>query len=82
MFSFDKKLREQKLLRFLQELIWCNLVSEILNQNVIPNGSFWFFLQLTNIYYKITLLIDEEYISQEASYTAQQNSREINSLKD
>ena len=44
------------------------------------NGSFWFF-QLIKNYAETILLIDEEYVSQEATYTAQQSSRRVNSPK-
>ena len=39
-------------------------------------GHFGFF-QLIKNYAETTLLIDEKYISQEASYTAQQGSRRL-----
>ena len=55
--------------------------SEILNHNFIPKlGHFGFFRLIKN-YAETTLLIDEEYVSQEASYTAQQSSRRVNSPK-
>ena len=41
------------------------------------NGWFWLFFQLIQNYTETTLLIDEEYETQEASYTAQQSSRRI-----
>ena len=44
------------------------------------NGSFGFF-QLIKNYAETTLLIDRKYISQEAFYTAQQNSIRIKSRK-
>ena len=44
------------------------------------NGSFWLF-QLIKNYAETILLIDEEYVSQEAIYTAQQSSRRVNSPK-
>ena len=43
-------------------------------------GRFDFF-QLIKNYAETTSLIDEVYISQEASYTAQQSSREVKSPK-
>ena len=43
-------------------------------------GNFGFFQFIEN-YAETTLLIDEEYISQEGSYTSQQSSRRFNSLK-
>ena len=39
------------------------------------------FFQLIKNYAESILLIDEENVSQEASYTAQQNSRRVNSPK-
>ena len=49
--------------------------SEILNQIFTPKmGNFGFF-QLIKSYAETTLLIDEKYISQEASYIPQQSSR-------
>ena len=43
-------------------------------------GNFGFF-QLIKNYVETTLLIDEAYISQEASYRAQQSSRMVKSPK-
>ena len=45
------------------------------------NGSFWLFQKLIKNYAEATLLNDEKYISQEASYTAQQSSRKVKSPK-
>ena len=43
-------------------------------------GHFGFF-QLIKNYAETNLLIDNEYLSQEAFYTAQQSSRRVNSQK-
>ena len=55
--------------------------SEIFNQNFTPKiGNFSFF-QLIKIYAGTILLIDKKYISQEASYKAQQSLRRVKSPK-
>ena len=77
----QKKGREQMLLRISSGLIWCNLFSENLNQNFTPKLVNFGFFHLIKNYVESILLIDEEYVSQEASYTAQQNSRRVNSPK-
>ena len=44
------------------------------------NGSFWF-LKKNNNYAETNLLINENFILQEAPYTAQQSSRMVKSTK-
>ena len=77
----DKKWSEQKLLRILSKLIWCNFFSKILNQNFTPKMGHFGFFQLIKNYTETTLLIDETVLSQEASYIAQQMLRRVKSPK-
>ena len=44
-------------------------------------GCFSFFFQLIKNYAETALVVDENYILQEASYTAQQSSRKVESQK-
>ena len=71
----DKKWREQKVLKISPELV----------RNFQPKfypkiGHFGFF-QIIKNYAEITLLIDMKSISQEASYSAQQSLRSVESPK-
>ena len=77
----DKKWREQKLIRFSPELIWCYFFSETLNQNFTPKMGHFGFFQLIKSYAEITLLIDKNIISQEVPYTSQQSLRSVKSPK-
>ena len=68
------KTKSEELLRVSSEIIWRNFFSEIPSQNFGPKtGNFGFF-QLIKFNAETTMLIDEKYISQEASYIAQQSS--------
>ena len=77
----DKKRTEQKLLKILSELIWCSFFSEILNQNFTPKKGHFGFFQLIKNYAETTLLIDEKFISLEASSAAQQSLGRVKSPK-
>ena len=56
-------------------------MAEIRNQSFSPKMGHFGFFQLIKNYAETTFLIDEEYISQEASYTARQNSSRVKSPK-
>ena len=58
-----------------------NFYSEILNHNFTPKMGIFDFFQTNKNYSETFLLIDEEYISQEASYPAQQSPRKVKSPK-
>ena len=66
----DKKWRKQKLLRISSELIWCIFFSATLNQNFTPKMGHFGFFRLIKNYAEITLLIDEQYTSQEALHSS------------
>ena len=55
--------------------------SKILNQNFTSKLGHFDFFQLIKNYAETALLIDKEYVSQEASYTAQQCSTRVKSPK-
>ena len=73
--------QKRKRTKVAQNFIRINIFAEILNQHFTPKMGHFDFFQLIKSYAETNLLIDEEYVSQEAFYTAQQSSRRVKSPK-
>ena len=74
-------MKRTMLLRISPELISCIFFSKNLIQNFTPKTGHFCFFQLIKNYAEITLLNDDKYISQEASYTAILSSRRVKTPK-